>query len=475
MENTPIKSEEQPLVTSNSETATVAASDTDSTTVTTNNNNNSNTTNAAAEDSIATVNSSSPTAADPNDFPTSFQQLHEAVLAAVNSNSLPNSFFAAAAAAAAASQNVPIHPQTFDQTDLDQTQVQVAAQTQASLQSHSQPQHTEKPAKRTTAISELDEAKRESIRASNRERKKKWRLHNEERNKDNDLRCRVNKRANKVFGAEDSPQKQAWIQEEFEKRRQKRMDKERRKHIVNNVLSVPSAASNIPTGSAAESSTTTPTATPRLDDNLAAQNLAQANQLANSFYLPQIDTEAAAKILGLSSDLHRQLLEQLNGNLMALSNGILQSTQAAAAAAAAENLTPTITNEQTNSNNDTTMTEAISPTHTEDHKSIEISQIPTTSDDTALLSNNTSTNEMMTVDGESKAAESEDKTTSTSTENITEEKTNEDIMSKQLLSTSTEENKQEDGGNEDGREEKKSEYPMDAVLTLMQLNAGWRH
>jgi hypothetical protein len=27
---------------------------------------------------------------------------------------------------------------------------------------------------------------------------------------------------------------------------------------------------------------------------------------------------------------------------------------------------------------------------------------------------------------------------------------------------------------EEGKEGKKPEYPMDAVLTLMQLNAGWR-
>ncbi|KAI9239317.1 MAG: hypothetical protein BYD32DRAFT_232735 [Podila humilis] len=42
------------------------------------------------------------------------------------------------------------------------------------------------------------------IRTENRERKKRWREANEDRNKDNDLRCRVSKRANKLHGKEPS-------------------------------------------------------------------------------------------------------------------------------------------------------------------------------------------------------------------------------------------------------------------------------
>ncbi|KAG1569503.1 hypothetical protein G6F50_006313 [Rhizopus delemar] len=76
----------------------------------------------------------------------------------------------------------------------------------------------------------------QKIRADNRERKKRWRQQNEERNKDNDLRCRVNKRAHKLFGKEDNEHKRAWIEEEFKRRQQKRKEKERRKGMIDNTL-----------------------------------------------------------------------------------------------------------------------------------------------------------------------------------------------------------------------------------------------
>lgn len=151
MENTHIKNEE-PTVTSNSETATVAASS------------------GTDNNDTLTVTSSSPTSSSASAFQP-FQQLHEAVLAAVNSHSstLPSGFLSAAVAAAAANSNVTIHPhpqqpqqqqQSFDQQGLEQ-------------------QTLEQP----IVLQEMDIAKKESIRASNRERKKKWRLHNEERSK----------------------------------------------------------------------------------------------------------------------------------------------------------------------------------------------------------------------------------------------------------------------------------------------------
>ncbi|KAF9428833.1 hypothetical protein BGZ94_000840 [Podila epigama] len=68
------------------------------------------------------------------------------------------------------------------------------------------------------------------IRTENRERKKRWREANEDRNKDNDLRCRVTKRANKIHGKEPSEEKTRWIEEEFEKRQNKRKEKERRRN-----------------------------------------------------------------------------------------------------------------------------------------------------------------------------------------------------------------------------------------------------
>ncbi|KAI8389227.1 hypothetical protein BD560DRAFT_485935 [Blakeslea trispora] len=114
--------------------------------------------------------------------------------------------------------------------------------------SQSQPEVQQQPLKQSpqqqaaTDLSQLptELLKRElinqKVRADNRERKKRWRQQNEERNKDNDLRCRVNKRAHKLFGKEDSEHKKKWIEEEFLKRQQKRKDKERRKGLVDDSL-----------------------------------------------------------------------------------------------------------------------------------------------------------------------------------------------------------------------------------------------
>uniref|UniRef100_A0A060T5L3 ARAD1B12584p n=1 Tax=Blastobotrys adeninivorans TaxID=409370 RepID=A0A060T5L3_BLAAD len=72
----------------------------------------------------------------------------------------------------------------------------------------------------------LSPEKREKIRLDNRTRKQKWRGQNNSRNKDNDLRVRVNRRANILFGPEPSEQKSQWIDTEYHKRRQRRMAKE---------------------------------------------------------------------------------------------------------------------------------------------------------------------------------------------------------------------------------------------------------
>lgn len=44
--------------------------------------------------------------------------------------------------------------------------------------------------------------------------------------KDNDLRCRVNKRATLIYGADQSPQKQLYIENEFRKRQRKRLGRD---------------------------------------------------------------------------------------------------------------------------------------------------------------------------------------------------------------------------------------------------------
>ncbi|KAI7867354.1 hypothetical protein BDF14DRAFT_1802972 [Spinellus fusiger] len=204
----------------------------------------------APADPLSAVTSSSPI--PPSSAFQPYQQLHEAMLAAVNSHGVTSLSHEGLLAA--------------------------AAQAHAHAQAQAQGTHNEGP---------IDYVKKDSIRMANRERKKKWRLHNEERNKDNDLRCRVNKRANKLFGLLEHDAKTGWVNEEFEKRRQKRMEKERRRNIVDNVLSVP------------------------------GQSLAIGLPTSPAFYPPvSMDADSAAKILGFPTDLQRQLLEQLNNSMM---------------------------------------------------------------------------------------------------------------------------------------------------------------
>ncbi|KAK9452643.1 hypothetical protein V1511DRAFT_131716 [Dipodascopsis uninucleata] len=69
------------------------------------------------------------------------------------------------------------------------------------------------------------EEERERIKLENRARKRKWRELNEDRNKDNDLRGRVNRRADLLFGKQESSEKQAWMDAEFVKRKEKRIQR----------------------------------------------------------------------------------------------------------------------------------------------------------------------------------------------------------------------------------------------------------
>lgn len=103
------------------------------------------------------------------------------------------------------------------------------------------------------------------------------------------------------------------------------MDKERRKHIVNNVLSVP-GSSTLNTTPASTPSTIATTSADTLNNNTLNNNTTHTennasnnndNQLS-SYYtpLPQIDTATAAKLLDFPTDLQRQLLEQLNNSMM---------------------------------------------------------------------------------------------------------------------------------------------------------------
>lgn len=236
----------------------------------------------------------------------------------------------------------------------------------------------------------------------------------------------MNKRAQKLFGAADSATKQQWINEEFEKRRQKRMEKERRKHIVNNVLSVPGtsevAASNDLVAN---------------DNNTATNNNGLSSLVGTSYYtpLPQIDSATAAKLLDFPTDLQRQLLEQLNHSMMALTNGLQQQASQGAT------------------------------TNTETHQSVdsESTENANTIDPVAAATQAA----LQQVIAQGLSASTNDSSNDHQTPAVpvvTEDKIKEEEV----------EVKQDVKEENDSKEEKKTEYPMDAVLTLMQLNAGWR-
>lgn len=113
-----------------------------------------------------------------------FEQLHEAVLAAVNSNTLPPNFMAAAAAvaAAAAMQSSSNHGTPIP-TDHEQQQQQQQGLVAAihNMDPNAAANQQNQQILELKPLPEVDQLKKESVRASNRERKKKWRIHNEER------------------------------------------------------------------------------------------------------------------------------------------------------------------------------------------------------------------------------------------------------------------------------------------------------
>lgn len=108
-------------------------------------------------------------------------------------------------------------------------------------------------------------SERDRIRVENRERKKKWRTQNQERSKfpplilaqlrskfsslhttdkDNDLRCRVTKRAAQLYGTVISAEKTFWVEREFNRRRYKRVTRKEQRIIDNPASNNPSAGSS---------------------------------------------------------------------------------------------------------------------------------------------------------------------------------------------------------------------------------------
>ena len=68
-----------------------------------------------------------------------------------------------------------------------------------------------------------DHSKKVSSRAETTERMRKWRAENRDKNKRNDLRCRVYRLARQKYGEEDTEEKLQFINEEINRRLDRRM------------------------------------------------------------------------------------------------------------------------------------------------------------------------------------------------------------------------------------------------------------
>lgn len=312
--------------------------------------------------------------------------------------------------------------------------------------------------------------------------------------KDNDLRCRVNKRAHKLFGKEDNEHKRAWIEEEFRKRQQKRKEKERRKGMIDNSLG---AAAHVQPN----------------DLNTLTQHFLSPQQHGQQQQLPDINyLTMLCNSLGISG-----AARALIGNAAAAFNHTSTPTAAASSSSSEtnnvaieskpdakteENPRPEIKNEA-NVNTDDSILSATS----EENMATQGSPSPSSSTAAAVTDNNEVENK-----DQNKSAASlqlleflhhlqqyqpqqqhiiENNNSSTSSELAALptfpglEVTRPEEKLAALLATTLHAAAAAATTKEEGPERTAStsstapaaehtEFPLDAVLTLMQLNAGWR-
>lgn len=109
------------------------------------------------------------------------------------------------------------------------------------------------------------------------------------------MRCRVNKRANRLFGKAESANKTEWIQQEFAKRQQKRREKERRKTAVNGAIGAGTSSSSATSSNDYQSSNSMASFTPAQLEALQQQGSELFAMVSNN--LPPLSPTTAAKLL----------------------------------------------------------------------------------------------------------------------------------------------------------------------------------
>ncbi|CAO3593363.1 unnamed protein product [Absidia cylindrospora] len=352
---------------------------------------------------------------------------------------------------------------------------------------------------------------KQKIRDENRTRKQRWRVNNEERNKDNDLRCRVNKRSHKLFGMEPSEHKKKWVAEEFQRRRAKRQEKERRKQAVNGAL----AATHSPT-------------TQMTDDSESAAIAQLQHKLLQHYQsLFGMDQQDSEKTKNSTAALVAALQ---NPQLLQLSQLLAQTVTTTGPVSPTHPLSHPHTSSMTPSSaaaGDPSAPFIALPHHSQqplitprddnkDDNRMELDQskidlaaaeimkqftsqaltgaahhLDQTASDTPSTTTSTTTTIPTTVSETHAVSSSPSSSTNpspivsdpvTAITTVSASATSTTILTttpvEPMVKIETEDTPMEEVENNDTKKdqgtEKKNDYPMDAVMTLMELNAGWR-
>lgn len=297
--------------------------------------------------------------------------------------------------------------------------------------------------------------------------------------KDNDLRCRVNKRAQKLFGMEPSDHKRKWVDEEFERRRAKRQEKERRKQAVNGAL-----AATTPT-------TSTPTTTTEEISDPATISQLQHKLLQHYQSLFGMDQQDSEKTKNSTAALVAALQ---NPQLLQLSQLLAQTVTAGSVPPPPQPLSP-----QQQHHHHHHQHHQPSPTSASASSSSSLPPQPPLSSTTAPPSTTSlitapddpaflSLQHPPLADGATTKNDDDNQETRMDLDQSKIDLAAAEIM-KQFTShalgtaapleavessTTTDSTTEETTTATTTTTEKKNDYPMDAVMTLMELNAGWR-
>ncbi|KAI7866970.1 hypothetical protein BDF14DRAFT_1882082 [Spinellus fusiger] len=320
----------------------------------------------------------------------------------------------AAAAAIASGGNYQQFFSQLESSTADQTQALDTAHHQAGVMSDDL-HHSGSVTQLTTDMLKR-ELMNQKVRADNRERKKRWRVHNEERNKDNDLRCRVNKRAIKLFGKDDSDHKLRWVEDEFQKRRAKRQEKQRLKHAVDGAMNASPVMGGAHVG----------------NGHSEAMDFATINSVAAAA-AQQVQSSATAMHTLQDAD-YMAMLSSFNSNI-------------AAAIKAHEN---------------TQFSDQLIELLRQQQQPHGTSGLPQAQEYASPKLDKITSNDQQTPDHQ--AIDVDEKLASRLLENET-------LPHSEAKNSVAEEGKDASAPK---RQQPSGDYPMDAVLTLMQLNAGWR-